>query len=359
VAARFALWLRREQAGRTWEEETETRLVSRFGAGLECRHLVEPGAHLAVTRRDTGRRATARVAYRRFNEDGCREIGVELVGGENFWELEWGTLAEQVQQDALDDPNPCAADDALVSPADGVETSPAGMSRVPPTDFEPCIIVSPAVLDTDGTQSVTDGALEVAQHKNAGENAGATQASFEPPLKPRIVSSLVWLSARCQRLLGQVRSIPTRIILTSLRRLALARGYLKRIFAVSDTATEPDVFAEALIAQQQRLWEALAQGDAQLLDNLVAQDALWITDEGPHSIKSGVLGYADGNTLDPERFRASVKGSLQDFRVIRLNGAAVVTFTGMADGVTTYHTSMWVERGGKRQILLHQITPSR
>jgi hypothetical protein len=358
VSARFALWLRREEAGRTWEEETETRLVSRFGAGLECRHLVEPGANLAITRRDTGRRATARVAYRRFSEDGCREIGVELVGCENFWELEWGTLAEEAPQKALEDPNVSALDDAIVSPADGVETSAADISALPPTDWGPDVAASPAAWDVNGTSRATDDTLEPADHKNAGENGAAAQASFDPPLKPRIVSTLIWLRACCRRLLERVKAIPTRIALTSLRRLALARGYLERIFTANDTG--PDVFAEALIAHEQRLWEALAQGDAQLLDNLVARDALWITHEGPQSIHSGVLGDADDNTLDPERLRTTAKGPLKDFRVLRLDGgAAIVTFTELVDEVTTYHTSVWVERGDQRQLVLHQITASR
>ncbi len=81
----------REELGRAWEEETETRLLSRHGASLECQHAVEMGETLLVVRTDTGRQARARVAWLQRRKEGRREIGIEFLDCEDFWELEWST----------------------------------------------------------------------------------------------------------------------------------------------------------------------------------------------------------------------------------------------------------------------------
>jgi len=87
VQAALPIWLRREDAGRNWEEETWTSTVSEHGAGLVCRHLVEPGSTLVLCRRGPGDRARARVVYCRYDNDGRRQIGVEFIDQNDFWEL--------------------------------------------------------------------------------------------------------------------------------------------------------------------------------------------------------------------------------------------------------------------------------
>ena len=64
----FPIWLRSEELGPIWEEETETQTVSRCGAGLRCRHLVSAESMVVIVRQDTGRRAKARVRY--FRREG-------------------------------------------------------------------------------------------------------------------------------------------------------------------------------------------------------------------------------------------------------------------------------------------------
>jgi hypothetical protein len=64
-------------------------LVSRYGACLRCRHLVPPNAIVVILRKDNGQRAQARVKYCRYNSDGFRELGIEFVGNDNFWDLNW------------------------------------------------------------------------------------------------------------------------------------------------------------------------------------------------------------------------------------------------------------------------------
>ena len=83
----FPVWLRREDPGRTWEEETWTSTVSKHGAGFVCKHAVEVGGLVILCRRDKGTRSEARVVYSRMDGDGRRQIGVELLGQEDFWGL--------------------------------------------------------------------------------------------------------------------------------------------------------------------------------------------------------------------------------------------------------------------------------
>jgi hypothetical protein len=81
------VWLRREDPRHTWEEETWTSTVSRHGAGFVCRHSVEINGIVVLFRRDRGSRAEARVVYSRFDAEGRRHIGVELLNRDDFWDL--------------------------------------------------------------------------------------------------------------------------------------------------------------------------------------------------------------------------------------------------------------------------------
>jgi hypothetical protein len=83
-----------EKLGGTWAEDTETVLVSRYGALVRCKHAAKAGDTLNVIRADTGARATARVAWQRPLGDEDVRIGVEFVGCENFWDLDWGVVEE-------------------------------------------------------------------------------------------------------------------------------------------------------------------------------------------------------------------------------------------------------------------------
>jgi hypothetical protein len=80
------VWLRREDPARTWEEETWTVTTSRHGAGLVCKHAVEAGGTVVLCRRDKGSRAQARVVYCKYDGDGRRQIGVELLDRDDFWD---------------------------------------------------------------------------------------------------------------------------------------------------------------------------------------------------------------------------------------------------------------------------------
>lgn len=86
--ASVPVWLRREDPGRTWEEETWTSSLSLHGAGFSCHHAVEVGGVVVLCRRDKGNRVRAKVVYSRYDADGRREIGVELMETGDFWDLE-------------------------------------------------------------------------------------------------------------------------------------------------------------------------------------------------------------------------------------------------------------------------------
>ena len=81
-----------EVAGRSWEEETHTVIVSRYGAHTTCRHEVQTGDFLKVLRADTGEQAEARVIWERQGTFGGREIAFGITNNENFWRLDWSPV---------------------------------------------------------------------------------------------------------------------------------------------------------------------------------------------------------------------------------------------------------------------------
>jgi len=78
-----------ETPGRPWEEQLQTKLISRHGAMLECSHLVRPEDWLVVERVDTGRRVRARMAWRGPTTAGNFPVALEFLDVDNFWELSW------------------------------------------------------------------------------------------------------------------------------------------------------------------------------------------------------------------------------------------------------------------------------
>jgi len=60
--------------------------LSRHGAGFVCRHPIETGGKVFLLRKDKGTRAEARVVYCRLDSEGSRQIGVELIDRDDFWD---------------------------------------------------------------------------------------------------------------------------------------------------------------------------------------------------------------------------------------------------------------------------------
>lgn len=89
----IAIQLRSERPGQRWEERTETKTISRFGALIKSQHYLEIGEGLHVVRVDNERRADARVAWHGRRGDGHSDVGIEFPNCDNFWELDWTSIA--------------------------------------------------------------------------------------------------------------------------------------------------------------------------------------------------------------------------------------------------------------------------
>ena len=72
-----------------WREETDTKLISRFGALITVHHPVAVNETLTVVRPDRGRAVHARVAWIHENAPQTADVGIEFLDAENFWELDW------------------------------------------------------------------------------------------------------------------------------------------------------------------------------------------------------------------------------------------------------------------------------
>lgn len=88
--ARFPILLRSDIPGRSWEERTETRVVSRHGMRVTCRSDVRAKDTLTCIRLDNGQRTDATVAWTGRTDSGEFEAGLEFVRAEDFWGLAWG-----------------------------------------------------------------------------------------------------------------------------------------------------------------------------------------------------------------------------------------------------------------------------
>jgi hypothetical protein len=93
-AVSIAVRIISDKIGGAWEENTETVLLSQYGASVRCNHPTKTGDRIQVLRADTGRKAEARVAWQRPSENDGNRIGVEFIGCENFWDLDWAAIEE-------------------------------------------------------------------------------------------------------------------------------------------------------------------------------------------------------------------------------------------------------------------------
>jgi len=92
-----AIVLRSDAPGHTWEEETQTSVLSRHGASVSCHHQVAQGDILRVRRKDMNSEAPARIAWVRHAADQTFEIGLEFLDAENFWRLDWSEGATRAK----------------------------------------------------------------------------------------------------------------------------------------------------------------------------------------------------------------------------------------------------------------------
>jgi len=80
----------RDADGRPQQESAETEFLSRHGAMLLSFSELEPGQLLRVSVPDTGKKGVSRVVYVRAAPVGGRmEVGLEVLGAENIWEMDF------------------------------------------------------------------------------------------------------------------------------------------------------------------------------------------------------------------------------------------------------------------------------
>jgi len=91
----IAIQVRPEKPGQRWEEKTETRLISRYGALVNTQRSLEIGENLRVERLDNGRKAVARVAWHVRKKRRQAEMGIEFLNCDNFWELDWNKITSR------------------------------------------------------------------------------------------------------------------------------------------------------------------------------------------------------------------------------------------------------------------------
>jgi hypothetical protein len=88
----IAIQVRSEKTGQRWDEKTEARVISRYGALVKCQRYLEIGESLRVVRLGNGREADARVAWYQRKKQGQSDVGIEFPDCDNFWELDWNRI---------------------------------------------------------------------------------------------------------------------------------------------------------------------------------------------------------------------------------------------------------------------------
>lgn len=91
-AASIRIRVQSEGSAQRWEEEAETRLISRHGALVGLQHPVAIGEWLRVVRMENGREAQARVTWYRRKRRGQLEAGLEFTNCDNFWGVDWDAV---------------------------------------------------------------------------------------------------------------------------------------------------------------------------------------------------------------------------------------------------------------------------
>lgn len=79
-----------DDEGRTQQESVQTQLLSKHGAMVLSIKELEPGQLLRIAVPDSGKKGVSRVVWVKAAEvPGRVEVGIELLGTENFWDMEF------------------------------------------------------------------------------------------------------------------------------------------------------------------------------------------------------------------------------------------------------------------------------
>ncbi len=87
----------RVQKGDSLEvEEARTRMISRYGAMVVCQQDLMIGDEIQFVKAASGQAAKAHVVWRKKSwPSRAWQMGVEFLGQENFWGLQWAAPSGQ------------------------------------------------------------------------------------------------------------------------------------------------------------------------------------------------------------------------------------------------------------------------
>jgi hypothetical protein len=78
------------------EEETQTRVISRYGAMVVSRQELMIGDEFQVVKAASGQAAQAHVVWRKKSwPSRVWQMGIEFMGQDNFWGLHWSAAPQQ------------------------------------------------------------------------------------------------------------------------------------------------------------------------------------------------------------------------------------------------------------------------
>lgn len=122
--------------------------------------------------------------------------------------------------------------------------------------------------------------------------------------------------------------------------------------AKTPAAKTPNSLEQTLIAKEEEVWEKIRGKDMQGFSSLLAEDFVYVTDDGIHSKAASVKRLAEATVPD---------FSLDDWKVVKIDkDAAIVTYKAMAvptaAGLVMRNASVWAKRGGKWLVVFHQDT---
>ncbi len=78
------------------EEEARTRIISKYGAMVVCQHDLMIGDEIQLVKAASGQAAKAHIVWRKKSwPSRAWQMGVEILGQDNFWGLQWAAPTGQ------------------------------------------------------------------------------------------------------------------------------------------------------------------------------------------------------------------------------------------------------------------------
>jgi uncharacterized protein (TIGR02246 family) len=114
--------------------------------------------------------------------------------------------------------------------------------------------------------------------------------------------------------------------------------------------------AEAIIAREKQVTDALMKKDAKAFNSLVASDGMLNTAQGRMSVAdmSKVMFSSDYSLTNATVEDPQVVMIDKDAAILTYKTTGTETYQGHTDTSTAYATTIWVKRGGDWKAIFHQ-----